>query len=411
MFRHKITLFLLLLSSVLTAQNKEVLNISVLIDQRTDRYLEDSELLFNEVRNVIGNEIPIHVDYVLENNYNLDKARENYDFLKDKNQDVILVFGVVDNMMIYQKNPDFHSATIVFGSVNRDFIPIESSKTTSGIHNLNYLITPISFSEDLRDFRELYDYKRLAILIDDYTLDLLPVEDLMAKILEDELGHYEIIPVDEDFVKNGDLSGFDAYYVAAGSNLSSQAHDDFIGRITAFNQPSFSAYGKEDVIKGIMASNQSDGNIQQIFRRIALNIERIFEDGDNASDIPVNIQYSKGLTLNFNVAEEVGLGIKYNLISETEFVGDFNKVFGDEKYSLIDVVDKTLSQNLSLKSSEQNIAIQGQELKSVFSNYFPDLGISATGLYVDPELVAATGGFNQEYSVKGTAQLNQLLYS
>lgn len=406
---YRISLILVLFVSVVSAQDK-TLDISVLVDQRIDKSNHTQEEFMKEIRNVISNDYEIKLNYILENGFNLKEAKENYQYLEQQNQDVIIVFGVVNNLMIYQTNPNFHTPTIVFGSVNSDFVPIDS-RTTSEIHNLNYLITPVSFRADLNEFFELYEYKRIAILIDAYKLDILPINDLIQSIMIDLGAHYEIVPVDENFVAEGDLSSYDAIYLGAGNGLPDEDHLELIKKVNSYNVPSFSAFGKRDVELGIMASNQSESNIKQIYRRIALNIEKIFENGEDPGDLNVHIDYTKGLSINFNTAEKVGLGIKYNLISETDFVGDFNIINSDNNYTLTDVVSLTLENNLGLKAAEQSVLISGQDLKTAWSNYFPNLVVGATGSYVDPNLVSAVPGFYQEYSVSGLVQLDQTVYS
>ena len=89
----------------------------------------------------------------------------------------------------------------------------------------------------------------------------------------------------------------------------------------------------------------------------------------------------------------------------------FDLLNSSSKYDLVDVIDMTLSNNLSLKSAEKNVEIQGQELKSSWSNYFPDINASAIGAYTDPELAEVSLGLNPEYRTKGSIQLNQTLYS
>ena len=400
----------LLGTSTLIAQDK-TLNLSILIDKKIERTNQEKERLLREIRNVISNDFDVQVDYLLENDYNLQKAKENYSFLEDKNQDIILVIGVVNNVMVYQNNPNFHTPTIVFGSVNRDFIPVEAERTKSDINNLNYLITPISYTEDLNDFYELYPYENVAVLIDDYKLDILPIREKILEITSNLGVNFELIAVDEDNEDDFDLSSFDAIYLAAGNGFDTKNHSELINVINNYNVPSFSAYGKNDVQEGIMASSQTSSNFQQIYRRIALNIEQIFELEDNASQVPVQIDYGRGLSINFNTAEKVGLGIKYNLVSETDFIGDFNLIDAENSYGLLDVIGKTIDQNLGLKSAEQDVLISGQDLKSSWSNYFPDISVNASGLIVDPKLAENSLGIYQQYSLQGNVVLNQTLYS
>jgi outer membrane protein TolC len=411
MIRNSIIPIFFLVISLSGFSQEKVVNIGVLVDHFSDRYQEDRNLLLEEIDNVISDDFDIRVNFVLENSYDLTKARENYEFLDDKNQDIVLVFGVVNNLMIYRDLKELHTPTIIFGSINRDFVPVDMDRPNSGINNLNYLLTPLSYKEDLRDFKELFDYQNIAILVDSYEIELLPVDSVISDVIGELGGDYTIYPIDENSLNNLDLSNYDAVYVAAGGEMNKENYNKFIKDINSFNKPSFSAFGREDVVAGIMASNQTTGNYQLIFRRIALNIEAIIEDGKNPSELPVRMDYNKGLTLNFNTADKIGLGMKYNLVAETEFVGTFDELNANNKYDLVDVIDMTLSNNLSLKSAGKSVEIQGQELKSSWSNYYPDINASAVGAYTDPKLAEVSMGLNPEYRTKGSLQLNQTLYS
>ena len=74
----------LLATTTLFAQDK-TLNLSILIDKKIERTNQEKERLLREIRNVISNDYEVQVDYLLENDYDLQKAKENYLFLEDKN--------------------------------------------------------------------------------------------------------------------------------------------------------------------------------------------------------------------------------------------------------------------------------------------------------------------------------------
>ena len=174
--------------------------------------------------------------------------------------------------------------------------------------------------------------------------------------------------------------------------------------------PSFTVNGTEDVKDGMMATNRSDDNLDQFFRRIALTIEA-YVSGTPLSDLPIFIDYTPRLTINYNTAESVGLPIKYSLIGQTDFVGEFKNVISEKDYDLLLAINDALQNNLSLQSNQKDVELARQEIKSANSNYLPNVTASGAATYIDPDVAEISMGQNPEFSTSGNITLNQTLFS
>ncbi|MEX0291674.1 MAG: TolC family protein [Flavobacteriaceae bacterium] len=404
-------LLFLLISTSLSAQSKNVYNVGILVDFTSEETTPLFDRLQTEITSVVGEDAVINfpAGSILVNNYNLQKARENYDLLIKGDTDIILAFGPVNNEVI--SNIDQHlKPTILFGAVNRDLSELDFTKETSGIENLTYLIESESFEEDLKKFKELTNFKNLGIAVEEAVVDILPFKEVFDRELNGLEASYKLIPFStvEDIIS--ELEGIDAIYLAGGFFISQEENQLLAKTFIDKKIPSFTINGTDDVIDGIMATNQSDDNLDQFFRRIALSIES-YINGTPLKELPVYIDYTPRLTINYNTAESIGVPIRFSLLAQTDFVGEFKNVLSEKQYNLLVVIDEALKNNLSLQSSQRDVALSTQDVKSAVSNYIPSITASSTGTYIDPDLAEISNGQNPEFSTSGNITLQQTLFS
>ncbi|WP_412986666.1 TolC family protein [Pontimicrobium sp. IMCC45349] len=411
MKRAYLFLIVVLLNGILLAQNKPTYHIGLLIDNLSSEVEPIILEMQNEIKAVVGEDATIvFLPYnKTTNNFDVQKVRANYNSLIEGKADIILAFGTISNVIVGQQE-EHVKPTILFGAVNSDVIKIDKTRTTSGIHNFNFLVTSQSYSRDLKTFKEIVDFKNVAVLVEDFLPDLVSIEATLDKEVAALNASYKLIPFQNiDDIKSN-LQGVDAVYMAGGFFLNDSEIEDLSNFFIENNLPSFTATHVDDVAKGLMATNQSEENLSRFFRRIALNVEAIV-NGVDASELSVYIDYNNKLTINYNTAEQVGVPIRYSLIATTNFVGDYKKVVAEKKYNLLEVINQTVNNNLSLQSEKQKVALKEQDVKDAKSNYLPELSASATGTYLDPDLAEISGGQNPEYRTSGNISLTQTLYS
>ncbi len=409
MRRQVVLVFLLLAIAVGSAQNKKTVTIGILADEATIENAPLLEKLQNEITAVVGQDAKVVFKDPIENGFDLDTAKANYLTLEASEVDIILAFGVINNIALYQQNT-YAKPVVVFGSVNSDFIKLPADQKTSGIDNIAYIIAPLSYSKDLDAFNSIYEYEKVGILVDEYLPDALPIKELFDTYFADKESTYELLTLPE----NGDVSRLlgdvDAVYLAGGFALSDAAFKNLVSIINEKQLPSFSANRKQDVEKGILATNQPETNIDRFFRRIALDVESIV-NGTNPSELPMLLEYKNRLSLNFNTAKEIQFPLKYSMLGMVDIVGGTSNFVSDNAYSLLDIMNGVIGRNLSLQAERKNIDLSSQDVKTAKSNFLPDVSASATGVYLDPRVAEISGGTNPEFSTSGTVGLNQLIYS
>ncbi|WP_350286134.1 TolC family protein [uncultured Croceitalea sp.] len=409
MKKNLVLIFILIGLSFSFAQGKKDIRIGILADEATEQNRPLLKKLQSEITAVVGQDATITFQDPIENGYDLDRATANYLSLESSNVDIILVFGIINNIALYQQK-NYAKPVVVFGSVNSDFIDLPKDQKTSGINNIVYIIAPLSYSKDLDAFKSIYDYKKVGILVDDYLPEALPIKELFDTYFKDKEATYALI----ELPKDGDISNLvddvDAVYLAGGFDLSETAFRTLVSSINKKQLPSFSAYRKQDVEKGILATNQPESNIDRFFRRIALDVESII-NGTNPSELPMLLEYKNRLSLNFNTAKEIKFPLRYSMLGTVDIVGGESNYIAENAYSLLDIMNGVIGRNLGLEAERRNIDLSTQDVKTAKSNFLPNVSATTTAAYVDPRVAEISGGASPEFSTSGNVNLQQLIYS
>ena len=406
-----IIVLLIFLVSNSFALSKPTYNIGILVDNKTS----DTDILLDKLQTqiiaVVGEDayIKFPPQSLLVNHYNLELANDNYQKLLSDKTDIILAFGVFNSEVI-SKLKIHQKPTILFGAINKDFNDLDITKKTSGIKNFTYLIESESYKEDLVKLKQLTQFNNIGIAIDKSVVEVIPLNKIFDEVLKSLNVSYKILPFENinDIVNN--LNGLDALYMAGGFFLKQEEVQSLAQLLIDEKIPSFTINGINQVKNGLMASHQAEGDIDQFFRRISLTIEALIS-GEPLADMPVFIDYTSQLTINYNTAEAVGVPIKYSLITDTDFVGDFNHINHKKSYDLNGIIEQVLDKNLDLSSSKLDVKLSEQDLKSAKSNYLPSISAQASGTYIDPDLAAISNGSNPEFSTSANLSLSQTLFS
>lgn len=411
--KKKIILLLMLFSSFIGySQTNDNYTIAILGDKvmpETDSLVIQ---LKNEISSVVGQSanIVFNDHLILVNNLDQTKAKENYEaMLKNEEVDLILSFGSLSNFVI-AKNEVFPKPVILFGVINDDFITFPLGQTSSDIHNLSYILTPQSYKRDLEEFRDLYPYKRVGFVVDKYLTNFYPVKRTLDNIFKEIDAEYELIAIESPADLNGKLENVDVVYLTGGIFFSKQEQQKMVDMINEKNLPSFTSVDERFSKLGVLVTSQPVNNLDQFFRRIALNIEAAV-NGEELANLPIYMDINSKLELNIETAFKINFPLKYSFLIRTNIVGDADKLSFQKRYTLKDVTNQVLEQNLGLKSEKESTKLAEQEVKLAKSEYLPELSTSVSGTHIDPDLAKVSNGSNPEFSTSGNINVNQVIYS
>jgi len=238
----------------------------------------------------------------------------------------------------------------------------------------------------------------------------LPLNNVFDSYFEGIESNYKLINIadlENDF---SELEDIDAVYLASSFYLSLEKLKELISNINQKKLPSFSAFGERNVKNGILATNQPSININQFFRRIALNVESIIS-GVNASELPIYIDYNNKLTINHATATQIDFPLRYSLLAIADIIGGNNKGTASNSLSILDIMNDVVGNNLSLQVEKKDVELTDQDIKIAKSNYLPNVYTGVDAVYIDPKVAELSGGQNPEYSTSGNVTLQQLIYS
>jgi Ni,Fe-hydrogenase I large subunit len=233
----KLTLlfFILLNLQWINAQNKKEYSVAIL----GDKYIHETDSILNrlqaEIKSVVAQEaiVIFKKKYFLINQLSQEKAKRNYQaVINAEDVDLILSFGSLNNFVIAQ-NTQFPKPVILFGVINDDFIEFPEGQKTSNVKNLTYILTPKSYKEDLSEFKEMYPYKKVGIIVDDYLTEIYPVKETLNKILDEINSEFKLISLSSVDELGQQLDDVDAVYISGGLFYSNEDKKKMIDIINA----------------------------------------------------------------------------------------------------------------------------------------------------------------------------------
>ncbi len=405
-------LFLVTLSThAAYGQERPTLEIGILVDFIAEEQRPLLDQLQSEIRAVVGEDATLNFppSRLLSNGFDAAMAEAHYQTLLSNDTDIIIAFGPVNNGVI-SGQASYPKPTILFGAVNLDLVELEKEPETSGIDNFNYLIASHSYRHDLETFKSLFDFHDIAVLVAEPLAETLPIRAALEEVLRDLDASLTLIPYSGTTALAPYLERVDAVYLAEGFSLTGAEIQALAQTLFDLEIPSFTSTSIRDVEFGLMGTHQSEGNITQFFRRIALNVESVV-NGVNLSELPTYIELPDRLTINWNTAEKTGVPINLSYLATTDFVGDFRNVVAERTYSLPELIDEVLERNLGISASRKQVELAEQDLRTARSAYLPDVSAGATTSYVDDETARASNGTSPEFSAAGDLTATQTIFS
>jgi outer membrane protein TolC len=365
--------------------------------------------LSNEISAVVGEDAILEFpeNKKLVNNFDTVKALNNYNSLAQSDIDIIIAFGVVNNVVI-SKIDNYETHTIVFGAFSEELV-VDDINAPS-ISNYTSISTSRSYAEDLKVLKQLANPKTVGIIVEKAFAENLPIQERFNKIGRELDMQIKLITFESlaDILSN--LDNIDAVYLAGGFYLSDEELKELADVFIEKKLPSFTSNPIKDVRNGILASNHAQSEMSQYFRRIALTVESIVNES-NLSDLSTKLESKNALTINYNTAEKIGLPLKYSLITSTSLVWNPEEFVADKTYTLVSLMQEAIAKNLQLQTVEKDIELTEKDVQFAKSDYLPNATLSAAGAYIDPNLAAVSNGQNPEISTSGNIALQQTLFS
>lgn len=340
--------------------------------------------------------------------WTLEGVRDEVDsLLADPEVDVLIAWGVLAShtLCCRQSLPKPVLAPLIFDVVLQD-IPYQDG--VSGMPNLSYVALPDNLVNELRTFREIVPFRRLAFLSNETFLEGIPEIMLTASEIVDELGiDFVFVPVgdraDEALARIG--PDVEAVYVWPQFQLSVEERQRLVDGLKERKLPSFSALGGTDVEAGMLASMGADDFFPRLARRIALNLQRILL-GEDPGSLPVDLAAHSRLSINLATAHAIGVSPRWEMLTEAELL-EADAVPGSENLRFDEAVLAAVDTNLDVLAEQRAVWAGAQDVARARSAYRPQVQVSASGATLDDD---RAGPGQAERSLTGRLSVSQLIF-
>jgi hypothetical protein len=263
-------------------------------------------------------------------------------------------------------------------------------------------------TSDLRAFREIVSFSRLAVLTEPSWITGCDTEQVAATIAPQgvDVRFVPVTPGDTDVID--DLpEGTDAVYLMRLQQVDDEGFLSLVRDLTAAGLPTFSMIGELEVRQGVLAGLNSIATINTLARGSAVDVLDSL-DGRSGDPSPF-LDYGARLTVNLATARELDLGLSWEVLSDARLLNE--EVYrSGESVDLQSVLDRAVRANLELLIQDRVVAAGGEDIREAHSSYRPQIDLSLNAAAIDSDRAFPALGQYERFAA-GSLELTQLLYS
>lgn len=407
----KSILILLALISFLWA--KPTYNIAILSDGDTEYAAQFEEALQTEIKQILGRDYNVKFPKKLHRNgkwkYQTIAANVNQ-ALKDNRSDMIITLGVLSSHYIARKR-SFPKPVIAAAVINPKMQKIPFKNGTSGKYNLTYVSGLQTLDKDIETINEIMPVKKVAVLIDAILLKNTPEVGryIKRKFTYNKI-EIELVPVNSDISQSlSKISeGVDFVYVTPLFQFSTEQRIELYKALASRELPSFASVGQDDVELGALFANSPSTDNNRFIRQIALDVQQIAL-GASASSQLVDFIPAPALSLNMMTANEIGFTPDWELLSKATIIK--SEQSDSHFFNLEEIMDRAVTHNLQVISSESQIDISQADLDKADSLYLPQVNIGAEAVKIDEDRAIASLGSENEMRMDAYIKFSQQVFN
>jgi len=325
--------------------------------------------------------------------------------------DLIIALGILASHEVSQRKPLFKPVIAPF-VLDQQLQGLPFKKGTSGVKNLNYLVSLKSFDRNLTAFKEVFPFRRLSVLVDRVLLETFPLFQARArKIAEAQAVQLAVIPVDSS--GQAALAAIppntEAVYLSPLVRLPSAEFDHLVAGLTARRLPSFSSSGQRDVQRGVSVALSPELDVRRMARTIAANVQRILS-GTDAGRIETAFAQGEQLSINMATVRAIDKWPSFQVLSEAELVNE-DVTNTSRRLALFDAVRHAMEGNLDLAAANRKVEAGLGQVGQARSGLLPQVLVGTSGVLNGrgPDTFG-TGGTPGQAAI-AIGGFRQLLYS
>jgi outer membrane protein TolC len=395
------------------ARKLPIVRIGIVKDGPTGRLPDITPLVKEEILQLTSREFDVRFPAAksIDGSWEKEKIERSVDkLLADPKVDLVITLGyLATNYVCHKEKLPKPVVAPIVGDARLQNLPLKDG--ASGVKNLSYIDSFVSFERDIKVFREMVRFRKLVVLARETMLESIPwLEKKLRQTAYEYTIDIEIVPV--ELSAEQALAAFpsdtDAVYLMLLPQLFPHEFRKLIYGMILRRLPSFSMLGGADVEAGVLASVAPRDQFTRITRRIALNVQRILL-GEEASNLKVAFPLGEKLTINMATGRAIGFYPSWSALTEAELLNEkVERV--ERRLSLQSAVRESLAANLDLAVENRNVAAGEQVVKQARSVLLPRVDLDAKGEIIDDDRAEISSGATPERSVTGSVTASQLLY-
>lgn len=321
--------------------------------------------------------------------------------------DIVITTGLLSSLVVaeLENYPKPTVASVVPAPPPR----VDTTVTGSGITNFTYVESPFDLTRDFRTFREIAAFEQLTVLVDERT----------GELLLEVLRTYADVPLDPVTVGGGDAGvvlddlrkGVEAVYLTPiEDNLGIDGLAELLDSMAVRGIPTFSLLDYPYLDLGVLAGYSATENLEQLPRRVALNVLKIL-DGQPAAELPTSLSYQPAnLIVNMATARRTGKYPSWEMMADATLL-NANILPDGRQLGLREAILEALTANLGYQLADIDTRLAGTEIGIAKSNLLPQLETSTAFSVIDDGTAAGSFGNQGRYNWTAQANLDQVIVS
>ncbi|MCW9014662.1 MAG: TolC family protein [Gammaproteobacteria bacterium] len=408
------TLILLTFVPLFTAHAAKLVNIGVIMDGQTEQGGWTPEQFKSELKALTKGEFELRfpVAKQLDGNWSAKRIAAAFKQLQDDpDVNMVITLGYVSSAVAILNRP-LRKPTFAPFVWDANLLGMNIKGNTSGIRNLNFLGGKASFEHDLKTFRSVVEFHKLAILIDSSVYDALPGLIQRAHDVATSGGvelHFIMQTTQDEDLASKLPEDIDAVVVTSLPRLGAVAMNRLIKALIKKRLPSYSLIGSHLVEQGILMAEAPASDWQRLARRNALNMYAVLK-GEAAENQPVTFKGKRRLTLNMATARAIDLSPRYDIMHKAILLNEEPEPTG-RSITLSTVAHEAVKANLDLRATALGLEGGQTEIDEARAKLLPQLRAGIGYSQLNDDSTTVISGAAAEQSTMAALTLTQLIYS
>ena len=365
------------------------------------------------VRNAEGNFIPVFPkQFMVSGDNSADLIRQRFEkLLSTPEVDLVLTLGTIGSA-IAVKSKNLRKPVIAPFIFNASALKPPLKNGGSGVYNLTYTDLKIPVDQAILTFRKITPISDIAILVDERDLKALPSIEKFARSLANE---YSIKVRMVAARTSGDEAvamipeECDAVLIGPLWRLTPTEFSHLTQSLVARKLPSFSLWNRNDVVKGILASDMPADTLDQIARLTAITTQEILT-GEDASKLPVAFYHQGQTCINMATARAIGVYPSLAMMTGADLLNE-KRTNIKRQLTIKQAVDEALQSNLDLISTRLKVEEGRHTVDQARSALLPQIGLETGASSIDGDRARAAAGMTPQHIWTGSAKGVQQIYS